>query len=399
MLQLCLTSHPRCQPSRLRVLPIRLLHVGKNGGDNLRVQLVTTEEHHTGNYVALSYCWGGQQPLQLTKANIKDLLRQPVEQRDLPKGLSDAVDVVHALDLEYLWMDALCIVQDDQDDKMREISRMSDIYQNSFITVAAATSNSVHDSFLRSRSGSNTTYPTCDIPVTLGSEDSGGPERPTDAITVVPVHAHRSVDFPLNKRGWAFQEALLPPRLLVFGDLEPFVRCRTKNVMQKSQSCIDYAMSAVHPRRVIDDLVISQDHDRGLITDTQAARLDFLWREIVEQYTLRELSVRGDRRFAISGVVDFLAERFSDGCHFGVRVSYPVVCLLWKTEPLDGRTVVPDVPTWSWMSVTGAVDLDYIVYVDKPEAVIGWDSADTSHTRLIVTCGVLEAEGGLCPCP
>ncbi|KAI8624251.1 HET-domain-containing protein [Xylariaceae sp. FL1651] len=394
MLRLCLTSHPRCQPSRPRVLPTRLLHIEKTGETNLRVQLVTTVEGHTGEYAALSYCWGGPQQLQLTKATVHKFLQQPIERQALPKGLSDAVGVTHALELEYLWVDALCIVQDDQDDKKQEISRMSDIYQNSFVTIAAATSSSVNDSFLCSQSGSNPKHPSCNIPFTLDTEDSPvSDKRIVSSITVAPVHTHRSVEFPLNKRGWAFQEALLPPRLLVFGDLEPFVRCRTKNVIGKSQSYIQYGMSAVHPKRIIDSLVISQDHDRGLFVDTMAGNLDFLWREIVEQYTLRELSFLTDRQYAISGVVDFLSGIFNDECYFGVWKSCAVVCLLWKTEPLERRTIIPDIPTWSWMSVTGAVDLEGIVYFDKPEAIIKWDAADTSHARLLVMCCVLEAEG------
>ncbi|KAI0877238.1 HET-domain-containing protein [Hypoxylon argillaceum] len=391
ILQLCLTSHPQCQQSRSRVLPTRLLQIRKNNGEaNFQVQLITTTAGHTGEYAALSYCWGGPQPLQLTKSTIQDFLQQPIERGALPLGLSDAVEVAYSLELEYLWVDALCIIQDDQDDKKREINRMGDIYQNSFFTIAAATSSSVHDSFLRTRSVLNTKYRTCDVPFTLDSEDCRG-SGDLGSITVVPVHAHRSDSFPLNKRGWAFQEALLPLRLLVFGDLEPFVRCRTRNVIHKAPTCIDYAMSALRPRRIIDRLANSQAHERGLFTDTKANSLDFLWREIVQQYTLRELSIPEDRPFAISGVIDFLAETFNDECHFGVRKSCAVICLLWKTESLEWRGILPDVPTWSWMSLTTPVDLETVVYFDKSEALVEWD-ADTSHTRLLVTCCVLEAD-------
>jgi hypothetical protein len=308
----------------------------------LRVQLVVTAEGHTGKYAALSYCWGGPQPLQLTKDALQNFLQQPIERRALPRGLNDAVDVVYSLELEYFWVDALCIVQDDQDDKKGEIAQMGAIYQNAFVIIAAATSGSVHESFLWNQSVINTKYSTCTVPVALDSEGSHGSGGPS-SITVTPVHAHRSDVFPLNRRGWAFQEALLPPRLLVFGDLEPFVRCRTKNVIHKLRSCIDYERSGMHTRRVIDVLANNQPLERGLFMDTKAGNVDFLWREIVEQYTLRELSIPEDRPFAIGGVIDFLSETFNDKCHFGVWKSCPVVCLLWKTEPLEGRIVIPDV--------------------------------------------------------
>ncbi|KAF2973247.1 hypothetical protein GQX73_g249 [Xylaria multiplex] len=388
ILKLCLTSHPQCQQSGPRVLPSRLLRISKAGVSSYHVQLITTPEGHTGDYAALSYCWGGPQPLQLTKNTVENLLQQPIDSRALPQGLNDAVEVAYSLELEYLWVDALCIIQDDQEDKKKEIRRMGAIYQNAFVTIAAATSSSVHNSFLHNRSVLNTKYPGCTVPVTLDSDGSHAPSN----MTVMPVHAHRSDIFPLNKRGWAFQEALLPPRLLVFGDLEPFVRCRTKNVIRKSRSYIQYEMSAIHPRRIIDSVANSQAHEQGLFVDTKAANLDFLWREIVEQYTIRELSIPEDRPFAISGVIDLLSEMFNDECHFGVWKSCAVVCLLWKTDPLENRTVLPDIPTWSWMSVIGPVDLETTVYFDKPESLVEWDT-DTSHTRLVVTCCVLEAEG------
>ncbi|KAI1365827.1 HET-domain-containing protein [Xylaria arbuscula] len=391
MLNCCLKSHPQCQSSQSRVLPSRLLHIMKDEGNNFHVQLVATDDTHTGEYAALSYCWGGPQALQLTKTTVRQFLQQPIDWKAFPNGLSDAVEVTSSLELEYLWVDALCIVQDDQDDKKREISRMSAIYQNSFVTIAAATSNSVQDSFLRNSSILNTKFSSCDIPMDLDTEVLGGSDRPS-ILSVIPVHAHRTGDFPLNKRGWAFQEALLPPRLLVFGDLEPFVRCRTKNVIRKSLSCIEYSLSSLVPRRIIDSLV-SRQYQEMLSTDHKDDTLDFVWREIVEQYTLRELSIPEDRPLAISGVVDFLSEAYSDECYFGVWKSCPIICLLWKAEPSEVRTTISGVPTWSWMSVTGPVDLDTVAYFEKPEASVEWDVSDLSHTRLMVTCCVFEAEG------
>ncbi|KAK5634665.1 hypothetical protein RRF57_010378 [Xylaria bambusicola] len=391
MLKCCLTSHPQCQQSRPMTLPTRLLHIVKDSETDFHVQLVATEEGHTGQYAALSYCWGGPQSLQLTKNTVHKFLRKPIEWQAFPAGLIDAVKVTSSLDLEYLWVDALCIVQDDQDDKKREIGRMSAIYQNSVVTIAAATSGSVKDSFLCNQSVFNTKYSTCDIPVTLDSQDFDDLDR-FSSLSVVPVHAHRTDDFPLSKRGWAFQEALLPPRLLVFGDLEPFIRCRTKNVIRKSLSCIEYHMSTLVPRRIIDNLV-SRQYQEMLSTDHKDDTLDFIWREIVEQYTLRELSITEDRPLAISGVIDFLSEAFSDECYFGVWKSCPIVCLLWKAEPSEVRTTISHVPTWSWMSVTGPVDLETVVYFDKSEALVEWDGTDTSRTRLLVTCCVFEAEG------
>ncbi|KAI0122438.1 HET-domain-containing protein [Daldinia grandis] len=391
MLEHCRTSHPQCQPSGPTPLPTRLLRIR---GSNISFPEIRLVDMGKGSrkelYAALSYCWGGPQPLELTKENLDFLLNNDLDSVCLPQTIKDAILVTHSLGLSYLWIDALCIIQNDPEDKKKEISQMCNIYQNSFVTIAAATSTSVHESFLNNAAIFNTRHATCTVPFTDPSKEACD-LKSLNSFTVSPVHAHKTDVFPLNKRGWTFQEALLPPRLLVFGDLEPFIRCRTKNVMKKSWSSIDYELSAVYPRRIIDSIASSQAHEDGLFVDTKGGDLDNIWREIVEQYTLRQLGYYTDRPLAISGVVDFLSNTFRDKCHFGVWESSPITGLIWKTMPLEERKSIIGLPTWSWMSMTGPVDLDCVVYFDRPEALVEWDT-NSSHSRLLISCHVLEGE-------
>ncbi|KAI1211082.1 HET-domain-containing protein [Annulohypoxylon truncatum] len=391
LLECCRVSHPQCQPCGPTRLPSRVLSISDTGELFPQVQLLSTaKEGQIGLYAALSYCWGGPQPFQLTKANLNALQGAALGSHLLPRALKDAVRVTHLLGLRYLWIDALCIVQDDPEDKKREIGQMCAIYQNAFVTIAAATSSSVSESFLDNKSTFNTKHATCTVHVSLGSEDCRDPNS-LNEVTIAPVHAHKTDIFPLNKRGWTFQEALLPTRLLVFGDLEPFIRCRTKDVMKRSWSVIDYPMSSVQPRRLIDNIANKQAIERGLFVDIKGADLDNIWREIVEQYTLRELSFAEDRPLAIGGVVDFLSEKFGDECHFGVWKSSPAMWLLWKSVAPEERKTIPGLPTWSWMSITGPIDLDSVVYFNNPEGVVEWDS-DPSYTKLVVSCCILTGK-------
>ncbi|KAI0889154.1 HET-domain-containing protein [Annulohypoxylon maeteangense] len=387
LLECCRVSHPQCQPCGPTRLPSRVLHITENGEPFPQVQLLVTIERQTGYYTALSYCWGGPQPFQLTKSNLRALQGTTIESNLLPQTLKDAVRVTHLLGLRYLWIDALCIVQDDPEDKKREISKMCAIYQNAFVTIAAATSNSVSESFLDNASAFSKKHATCTVNVSLGSEDRRDPTN-LNEVTVAPVHIHKTDAFPLNKRGWTFQEALLPTRLLVFGDLEPFVRCRTRNIMKKSWSMIDY--SIVQPQRLIDSVASKNATESGLFVDA-GGDLDSIWRVIVEQYTLRDLSFAEDRPLAIGGVVDFLSEKFGDECYFGVWKSSPVMWLMWKSVAPEERKTIPGLPTWSWMSITGPIDLDSVVYFKSSEGVVEWDS-DPSHARLLVSCCILTGE-------
>jgi hypothetical protein len=71
--------------------------------------------------------------------------------QDLPQTIKDAIRVTVALGLEFLWIDALCIVQDDDIDKNLELAKMGEIYSGSQVTLLAARSPSVRDGFLHSR--------------------------------------------------------------------------------------------------------------------------------------------------------------------------------------------------------------------------------------------------------
>ncbi|KAI1773591.1 HET-domain-containing protein [Hypoxylon cercidicola] len=392
LLRACRETHTLCQPSGPALLPSRLLQIY---GDNIstpRVKLrVASQENETGLYAALSYCWGGPQSLRLTKDNIDTFQENMTDSNTLPQTLKDAVIVTRLLGLEYLWIDSLCIIQDSVEDKEREIGRMCATYQNATVTIAAATSSSASEGFLNRIAQFSTRYPSCTVDVSL-SPKNAIPHGSSSRISLVPRHIHDTENFPLNKRGWTYQEALLSPRLLVFGDLEPFIRCRTANVMRQSANCIQYTSATVHPRRIIRNAVRD-----GIGGDVESANdrsdeLEFLWRELIEEYTRRDLTFPQDRQHAISGIVDFLSSTYGDKCNFGIWRSCAVACLLWKATPGRESYAIPDLPTWSWMSVTGQIDLDYVVYLDSPEALVEWDDEASIHVMHIKCCVVAGNE-------
>lgn len=93
-------------------------------------------------YIALSYVWGGIDSLSTIKLNVP-YLEQPgalaPKSEWLPRTISDAIHLVEQLGERYLWVDRLCIVQDDEESKMQEIERMDKIYGNAFLAIIAAT--------------------------------------------------------------------------------------------------------------------------------------------------------------------------------------------------------------------------------------------------------------------
>ncbi len=120
-------------------LPARLIDVGLDNTESPR--LVDTAGQ-TGHYVALSHCWGsrGSSQIRLTTSSMSRL-RQSLEPSKLPRWVLDAIVLTRNLGVRYIWIDALCIVQDDQEERLNVISTMSRIYHSAILTIAAAGTN------------------------------------------------------------------------------------------------------------------------------------------------------------------------------------------------------------------------------------------------------------------
>lgn len=179
-------EHPR--------LPTRVLDVG-SVIDSPSIRLHIPSEDQRGEYLALSYCWGGAQPLVTTTKNL-DTMKSGFLDLELPLTLRDAVKVTRSMGIRYLWIDALCILQDSPDDKSREIARMGQIYKNSTATIIAATAKSASEGFLR---GSLQETPSCEVLLTAPDGNSG-------LVTICPIEHVGFESMPLSKRAWCFQE-------------------------------------------------------------------------------------------------------------------------------------------------------------------------------------------------
>jgi hypothetical protein len=136
------------EPS-LFMLPTRLIDVTPTNPT-----LHITRHGEPGHYAALSHCWGGPQQGQTTRATLK-AWTGGIPISDLPQTILDAVIVTRKLGLHFLWVDSLCIIQDDPEDQGMEISRMSQIYRQAYVTIVAASATNCNEGFLHVRSPSS----------------------------------------------------------------------------------------------------------------------------------------------------------------------------------------------------------------------------------------------------
>lgn len=138
----CSTSHECGAFDKVNPLPTRILAIGK---ENEKISLVPSTGL-TGRYTCLSHCWGGHQPLKMTKQTL-DTFVVGIEWSGVPKTYQDAITLTRKLGIEYIWIDSLCIVQDDDVDWQRESAAMADVFANSTLTIAATSASDCDEGF------------------------------------------------------------------------------------------------------------------------------------------------------------------------------------------------------------------------------------------------------------
>jgi hypothetical protein len=183
-------------------MPTRVIEIQRLG-DLWNLYVRDTNLCRWEPYAALSYCWGGDQPIKAATKTITNLM-QSIEFTALPATLRDAVVATDALGLRYLWIDALCIIQDDNDNKAIEIASMPLIYSRATITIVASRAASVGEGFLYPR---KTPEPAFKVPYICPDGSRG------DAVL---FEKSREVTQPLDERAWALQERLLSSRILEY---------------------------------------------------------------------------------------------------------------------------------------------------------------------------------------
>ncbi|KAK3376397.1 heterokaryon incompatibility protein-domain-containing protein [Lasiosphaeria ovina] len=348
-------QHSDMAPARL----IRIVDLSQGReGHFLRLMNVSFFEV-LPQYVALSYCWGGDQALKCTRSN-RMSLEQKIPFADLPLTLRDAVRVCRQAGFDYIWIDALCILQDDTDDQAQEIAKMPFIYGSAAFTIAASRAHSAEEGFLATRS-----LPPEAKAFTLKYKD---PKDRIGAVTLVQLDIPPE---PIDARGWTLQERLLSPRTIEYGTWQ------TRYICQESAYKRDYTdgwrrdADYNHLRKDTLDLkppLRDDSNEQGSHRSSEKFSTDFLrdWDQVLRTYTSRQLTKSTDRPLAISGI----AERFASilniddvgSCYVaGLWKPYLHLCLMWH---IDRDAIAPrpaefQGPSWSWTSVNGVVPSSY----------------------------------------
>ncbi len=388
----CLQNHKSCPQTASAAgdpaLPHRVIDVGPPGGSDEPYLLETCGQ--TGQYIALSHCWGGGHPIQTTKANVQDH-RAQVRLAGLPRTFRDAVNVTRRLGFRYLWIDSLCIIQDDEKDWETEAALMHQYYKQSLLTIAAADGRNSDDGLFRDRE--RLRYQACELDI---PGPDGSSQRVYAFTNSMSFELKRSSlsdsfkPFPLYSRAWVFQEQMLSPRTMTYARDRMAWRCQEvlfderAPLVKRIEDFIndDKATNVVSmggdPRST--DITVSEFQKKWVFpaqsNPSRPRRFrnvgyhkencfppedEFLldWGDTVREYTERSMTFQKDKLIAIHGIADAVASVVAKTYFAGVWVESHksiLMGLLWSSSRRKaGHPRLDIAPSWSWASTAAEV--------------------------------------------
>jgi hypothetical protein len=341
----CLEFHEHCPGPEIPALPTRVIDVGAEDEDDPKLVLSKGQK---GWYATLSYCWGGSQPFTLTLETMESK-QQGISVSETPNTFRDAIRVARLLNIQYLWIDALCIIQDSEVDKAVEMATMDQVYHNAAVTIAAANVEACSQSFLARWVPRS--YPD---PFRLAKIKFPCADEQTGNIFVESGLGYGPNKEPLSKRGWALQERLVSPRVLTFGRHQMWWHCQTAQHSEGGGFSDDFVGIGNSMERLGYDFFQQKGESQR---STGSNPVYENWRDIVDDYSNRQLTVRTDTLPALSGIATRFASVLNDTYCAGLWRNDMLRCLAWWTAP-GAETRRPSeyrAPTWSWASIDTSV--------------------------------------------
>ncbi|KFY44977.1 hypothetical protein V494_01230 [Pseudogymnoascus sp. VKM F-4513 (FW-928)] len=311
------------------------------------------ETSATPVFAALSYVWG---PIETFKTLTKTLpsLMKPGSLSKVfslyPTTIQDAITLTRQLDHRYLWVDSICIIQDDDLDKSTQVQHMDAIFTRASFTIVAA----------------------CGSDANSGLTGLNGPRRDTtqhiatysDELTLLSLKPEVYDELYTSvwiRRCWTFQEDILSRRRLIFA-------------MDSVSFLCGHGPWSEDINRLWPDLYSSASQEtivpsRGEAMPTLTTEISYtlgmahhFYFLLINEYTLRALTYPRDRLSGFQGIQNFYNMRYGLVFAWGIWLGEMLVhSLLWQPLqelsriPIDEKTKVPIYPSWSWAGWNWAV--------------------------------------------
>ncbi|KAI1213284.1 heterokaryon incompatibility protein-domain-containing protein [Annulohypoxylon truncatum] len=351
----CADEHLYCGPLTPATMPKRLLNVDPRNGD-----IIFLEEDIAGRapYITLSHFWKISQPLRMTHDRL-NRLGVTIHLDELSPTLRDAVRIARWLDIQYLWIDSLCIIQDDAKDWEEQSVQMGNIYRQSYFTIAAhvATNNAspTHGCFLERKHFREISH----------QDDSG-----TTCSTVVRGDfAHEDDPITpdaLTGRGWCYQERLLASRIIHFRPKEitfecfAGTKCECDELLPHGSDPMGSRPYKSFKEGFAEYATIVEPYEGSaadILNGLNAQKAWLAWRDMVANYATTDFTFKADRLPALAGVAGRMPKQAFGSYVAGLWTGELVSELLWRrsfnVKRFRDKPYIA--PSFAWASGSGPI--------------------------------------------
>ena len=385
----CCNEHRSCVPKATGFVPSRLVFLGSSNEEIRIVESVDGDGQMA--WAALSHCWGGSQPHKLLRAN-HALLKHHINFSDVPATFRNAIEVTRELGLKYLWIDSLCILQDDKADWEVEAASMGAIYGQAVVVLCAASSANPETPFLRQRdeewlakSFEFVLDQGVALPIKVRQKAllAARIQKRSDEPPLVSDWALQKRAGPLYARAWCFQETFLAPRAIHFAPGAVVFECK---LLSQSEDQLP-----PYPSSIFGSL--------GALAESRQ------WHEIVRAYTQRQLTFQSDKLTAIGGIAGTMPQAKSSKYVAGLWCSTMIQDLLWQVMPGATHRVLSypraeyNIPSWSWASLDRGVTWNPLESLQPLAKIVSAESSVVGKNPYgQVAGGRLCLQGRIRPC-
>lgn len=345
-----------------------------------------------GCYAALSYCWGVTPQVEKTTTSNRQRHLDGISLQILPKTIADAIRLCCRLGFDYVWVDALCIIQDDYEDWTREAAKMSEVYGNSALTIVPSIVRDSSESFVEARrAGGFDIEIIAELPYTdpesglagslwfgdnLTSNGSWALEKNWELISMEQREPYEWLG-----RAWCFQEWILSPRILHIHNMSLW-------------DCFQGYANEVTPRHVEPTI---------LRRDLLGSGSSTTWGFIVAEFTSRAITKASDRLPALAGLAATYARTTGRSTYLaGIWWEDLPGALLWSARWTDDSSVGQlDAPSFTWISTDGLVNFygPDVVYrrgdFEIKTRAVAWSCSDHGHPTYTSKGFTVDFEGPL----
>ena len=360
-LDICTSSHPACAraDSQPPPLPTRVIAVGTKKSS--KCYLVCGNKKN-GYYATLSHCWGDpkNRPLSTTDWTLS-CRKRGIEDESLPKTFRHAVQVCRELGIEYIWIDSLCIIQEQetQEDWAKEAPRMGQVYGNSTLNISAATAEDSTQGCFRERLG--LMFWPC--PIVLFGQACYLFRYPSQREESIgdPEESDKGKSNVLARRAWVLQEQILSRRSIIFSKTRLIWRCPTLSTNEKYPLGIPHLSNpSVDNHRLLH--CILNGITSSILKESTVDPYN-CWYIIIADFTSRKLTYEEDRLPAIAGIAKRFGAAVNDSYHAGLWRHDMICGLLWHAADSNYTGATKSsakAPSWSWASINGCVTYPYL---------------------------------------